>query len=249
MISSADVRNITFSNSMAGYKKDEVDILLDKIEVDLEKYENITRNQTQKISNLEAQIAELKESQNSIQSVLLNAQKLADSIVAEAKAKSNEIIADAQNNISDMTEKSKLLAQEFDTKANEKKERLEKDISEIIKTADEKKARIEAATAASVKNQQELFDKLKVEVALFKAEITEKYRQHLILISSIPDAVDVDPETAAKLADEDFENEKSSNPQEALPEEKEEISSDEPEDISETKVFSVNETDDTDTDE
>ena len=80
MISSEEIRNVTFSNSMAGYKKDEVDIFLDKIEVDIEKYETITRKQEEKIEQLEAQISELKESQNTIQNVLLNAQKLADKI-------------------------------------------------------------------------------------------------------------------------------------------------------------------------
>ena len=45
MLTSKDIRDITFSNSVGGYKKDEVDILLDKIEVDYDKYEKLVASQ------------------------------------------------------------------------------------------------------------------------------------------------------------------------------------------------------------
>ena len=208
MISSEEIRNVTFSNSMAGYKKDEVDIFLDKIEVDIEKYETITRKQEEKIEQLEAQISELKESQNTIQNVLLNAQKLADKIVEDAKSESAKIVNDAQNNIAQMTEKSKLIAGELDAKATEKKERLESELAGIIKEAENKKGLIETATEKAVKNQQELFNRLKKEMSDFRKEITEKYKEHLKLLSTIPEYVDVDPEASAKAVSEAYKEER-----------------------------------------
>ena len=208
MISSEEIRNVTFSSSMAGYKRDEVDIFLDKIEVDIEKYETITRKQEEKINQLEAQIAEFKESQSSIQSVLLNAQKLADKIVEDAKNESAKIVSDAQTNIKQMTEKSKLIAGEIDAKASEKKERLETELAGIIKDAESKKGIVEKAAEKAVKNQQELFNKLKKEMSDFKKEITNKYKEHLELLSTIPEYVEEDPQISVKNALENIEEEK-----------------------------------------
>jgi len=39
MLSSNDIRDIKFSKSVGGYKQDEVDVLLDKVEADYEQYE------------------------------------------------------------------------------------------------------------------------------------------------------------------------------------------------------------------
>lgn len=63
------------------------------------------------------EIETLKSSQNSIQNVLLSAQKLADQIVDEAKQKSEEIIDNAQSNIEVMTAREKELATAFELKA------------------------------------------------------------------------------------------------------------------------------------
>lgn len=255
MISSEEIRNVTFSNSMAGYKKDEVDIFLDKIEVDIEKYETITRKQEEKIEQLEAQISELKESQNTIQNVLLNAQKLADKIVEDAKSESAKIVNDAQNNIAQMTEKSKLIAGELDAKATEKKERLESELAGIIKEAENKKGLIETATEKAVKNQQELFNRLKKEMSDFRKEITEKYKEHLKLLSTIPEYVDVDPEASAKAVSEAYKEERiedinkenlvEEEPEEIIEEEKEDIVAEQEteseDDIFVTKTFGVNE--------
>ena len=77
MLSSKEIRTIKFSNAVGGYKKEEVDILLDKLEVDLDKYERIFAEQSAKIEALNMEIENYKVSQNSIQNVLLSAQKLA----------------------------------------------------------------------------------------------------------------------------------------------------------------------------
>ncbi len=254
MISSEEIRSVTFSGAMSGYKKDEVDIFLDKIEVDIEKYETITRKQEEKINQLEAQITELKESQNSIQNVLLNAQKLADKIVEDAKKESAKIVSDAETNIKQMTEKSKLIAGELDAKASEKKERLETELANIIKDAESKKSIVEKAAEKAVKNQQDLFNKLKKEMSDFRKEITNKYKEHLELLSAIPEYVDEDPQSSAETALENAEEEKEMPTPEEIAEEtvdeitkepeQEENESDEVEtekenEISVTKTFNV----------
>ena len=45
--------------------------------------------------------------------------------------------------------------------------------------------------------QQALFNKLKLDIVAFKNEITAKYKEHLELLSAIPDTVPMDPKEMA----------------------------------------------------
>lgn len=88
MLSVAEIRNVKFTKAMGGYKQEEVDVLLDRIEADYTQFERAFKEYKAKIDSMNKEIETLKSSQNSIQNVLLSAQKLADQIVDEAKQKS-----------------------------------------------------------------------------------------------------------------------------------------------------------------
>lgn len=198
MISATEVRNIKFGRSMSGYKQEEVDIFLDKIEADLAQYERMMREVQDRNEALVKEIEDLKASQNSIQSVLLSAQQLADRIVGEAKEKSEEIIRNAETNISVITTREKELSATFELKAQERKSALEAELNDMVRTAKLKAESITAAAEDSVARQQLLYDKLKVEIANFKASVSAKYKEHLEILSAIPDSVPSDPEQVAK---------------------------------------------------
>lgn len=205
MLNVTDIKNVKFSNSMNGYKKEEVEILLDKVEVDYSRYERVITERDARINELENEIQTLKSSQDSIQTVLLSAQRLADQIVAEAKQKSEQIIKDAENSISMITEREKQLTFAFEQKASERKSAFEKEMEQTISEATARKQVVEKAAVESVERQQQLFDRLRQEVKEFKAEITEKYKEHLELLSRIPDAVPIEPAKASKIAIEQYE--------------------------------------------
>lgn len=204
MLSSNDIRNIKFSKSVGGYKQEEVDILLDKVENDYEQYERNLRELTDKIDALNNQIEGYKETQSSIQNVLLSAQKLADQIVEEAKQKSEEIINNAEANISIITAREKELSNAFELKASERKASAEAEINDMLSDAKRKAEAIEKATETSVNRQQMLFDRLKVEITSFKADITRKYKEHLELLQKLPDSSGMDPSYIAQLVSTDF---------------------------------------------
>ncbi len=201
MLSANEIRNVRFATAMGGYKKEEVDVLLDKVEADYEQFERTLREMNNRINELKAEVEESKNSQGNIQNVLISAQKFADQIVEEAKMKSAEIISSAQASIEKITEQEKELTTAFDKKAGERKNALQSDIEKIIANAQEKQNAIEQATQGCVDRQQLLFNKMKIEIAAFKAEITNKYKEHLELLSSLPDSVPSDPaEIAAAVA-------------------------------------------------
>lgn len=211
MLSSNDIRNVKFSKSVGGYKQEEVDILLDKIENDYEHYERTVRELTDKIESLNNQIDGFKETQGSIQNVLLSAQRLADQIVEEAKVKSEEIINNAEANISIITAREKELSNAFELKASERKAMVEDEINEMLTLAKKKSEAIEKATEESVNRQQLLFDKFKVEVLNFKTDITKKYKEHLELLHTIPDAAGMDPMRIAEVIATNFSDDDSND--------------------------------------
>lgn len=198
MLTAADVKNITFSKAMGGFKPEEVDVFLDKVEADYVRFEQIIKEYQATIENLNKEIEGYKFSQNSIQNVLVSAQKLADQIINEAKEKSEEIVSNAQSSISAITAHEKELSATFELKAQERRSALEKELNTMIKDAQAKADAVTKAAEDSVARQQALFDRLKLEISGFKSGITAKYKEHLELLKTIPDSVPTDPETIAK---------------------------------------------------
>ncbi len=199
MLTAEEIKNINFSTGFKGYKQEEIDAFLNKIQADYIQYEKVINDYKAQIEDLYAKNKELEEGQKSLQNVLLNAQKLADQIVNDAKEKSEEIILRAEANINVMTSKEKELASAFEEKANERKASLQDELDEMIEKAQLKAKSITEAAEDAVKRQQVLFDKLKLEIAEFKATITAKYKEHLSILQDIPDTVDMDPQTLAEL--------------------------------------------------
>lgn len=204
MLSANEIRNVRFSTAMGGYKKEEVDILLDKVEADYELFERTLREMSNKINELKTELDDSKNTTGNIQNVLVSAQKFADQIVEEAKQKSAEIIASAEASIEKITAQEKELTNAFDKKAGERKDALQNDIEKIIANAEKKQAAVEDATQDCIDRQQKLFNTLKSEIAAFKAEVTAKYKEHLELLSSLPDTIPSDPTQAAAAVSEAY---------------------------------------------
>lgn len=199
MYTSADIKNISFSKARSGYNPEEVDVFLDQLESDYLQYERVIKDYQSKIVELEGKIVDFENSQNSIQNVLLSAQKLADQIVEEAKEKSEEIIRKAESNITLITAQEKEIVTAFEIKASERKTALEKELEKMISDAKLKADSITAAANDSVERQQVLFDKLRLEIAAFKSAITSKYKEHLSILQEIPETVPMDPKKMAEV--------------------------------------------------
>ena len=199
MLTVAEIMEVKFGRAMGGYKTEDVDVLLDKIEADYAAFERMIKEYELKIETLNSEIEGFKSSQSSIQNVLVSAQGLADKIVKEAKEKSEQIITQAQNSIETITVHEKELSAAFELKAQEQKNALEKELKSMIEDARKKAQIITAGAEEQVKKQQMLFDKLKLEIATFKSGITAKYKEHIELIAKIPDTVSEDPKYIADV--------------------------------------------------
>ncbi len=205
MLSSNDVRDVRFSKAMGGYKQEEVDAFLDSVEEDYRQYEAYVKSLQEKLSSITAEVEEYKTSQSSLQSVLISAQQLADSIVNEAKGKAQKILDDAKAAAEVATSEAKTMLVNFDEKLGEKRDAAQKELDDILKKGEAKRAAIETATADSVKREQALFDKIRLEIAAFKNELMEAYKKHIEIISKLPDCVAMDAESAAAAVALEFD--------------------------------------------
>ena len=204
MLSVDEIRNVKFSRGIRGYKDDEVDVFLDKIESDYLNFERKIKEQEEKIDSLNSELTELKNSQSSIQNVLISAQNLAEKIVKEAKEKSEAIIKSAEENISAITNREKELSAAFKDKAQEQKSALQKELDEMVNSAKEKAAKITAAAEEKARQEQAKLDRIKIEIAAFKAEITEKYKEHLSNLAKLPDSIPSEQTAVSDDASQDI---------------------------------------------
>ncbi len=205
MLNSNEIKDYKFTRAARGYKLEEVDELLDRIEEDYDQYERVTLALKTKVEELTAENDELKKSQNSIQSVLLSAQKLADEIVGKAKEKAEEVLAAAKAEADSINAEGKRAFENFETDFAARKAEAEKQLLKDIEKLKNKASVISAGTEDSIKRQQMLFDKLKLEIVAFKSEISKQYKAHLDIIKNIPDVVPTNPEEIAKILTFDFE--------------------------------------------
>ena len=208
MLTVAEIKDVKFGRAMGGYKTEDVDVLLDKIEADYAAFERMIKEYELKIETLNSEIEGFKNSQSSIQNVLVSAQGLADKIVKEAKEKSEQIITQAQNSIENITVREKELSAAFELKAQEQKSALEKELKAMIEDAQKKAQIITAGAEEQVKKQQMLFDKLRLEVASFKSDITSKYKEHIEVIAKLPDTVPEDPKYVADVLGTEYDKKK-----------------------------------------
>ncbi len=207
MLKVKDISEVAFGTSMSGYKKDEVDIFLDKILEDYKQFESILTTQQNKIAALEKEISDKDVSMSSINTVLISAQKLADTIVEDAKKQAEETIGAANTEAENIKLRTKKALEEIDAVLTEQKKNAQAQVDLMLEEAARKSEGMILAAKDSVTREQLLFDKLKSEVSEFKASIKNTYKEHLESLSKLPEEVVLNPELAASTIEEIINNE------------------------------------------
>ncbi len=202
LLNAKGIKEATFATSMSGYKKDEVDSLLDKAFEDYQQFEVSLSALQNRINTLEGELAEKELSMNSINTVLISAQKLADEIVANAKTEAQNIVEAANNESENIKLRTKKALEEIDLVLTEQKNNAQAQVDLMLEEAARKSEGMILAAKDSVTREQLLFDKLKSEVAEFKAQIKETYKLHLESLSKLPEEVVLNPELAAQTIED-----------------------------------------------
>ena len=162
-----DIRNVTFDKVMRGYRPEEVDAYLDQAAAELERLQTEKADAEKKMYILAEKVEQYRNDEETLKTALLNAQRMGESVIHEARQKAETIIYDATSKASQAREEA------------------------VEKVAEE----------------EMLLARLKAEVAHFKGEVLNLYKQHIESLSMIPGAeekkkkapeVEEQPEPAAQ---------------------------------------------------
>jgi len=210
------IRSVKFDYAMRGYKVTDVEMFLDEVANDVDKLIAQNRALGERLSALmkeqenganevkpapaAPEVPKVNNSDNieSVQNILISAQRFSDQIINEANEKAAAILYEANTKAKEIDEKVANVLAAFEKDIAERKANTDSEISKMLTDAAIKSEGIITAAHDSVARQQLLFDKLKVEVSEFKKRLFDNHKQQLEILQKIPDSVPYDPEHAAK---------------------------------------------------
>lgn len=110
MVTVQDVHNVTFEKSMRGYHVEQVDSFLDKVAEQLEQDEAQIAALTKSNDELKSKLCELvkqlegyRADEDALKSALLNAQRMGENVIREAKQKADALVREASIRADDIT--------------------------------------------------------------------------------------------------------------------------------------------------
>jgi len=161
MMNAQDIRDLRFEKAAWGYRPEDVDEFLGKLEATFMEIDNEREDSNHKIQVLADKVREYMKDEEAIKDALLDAQKQGHRIVAEANEKANQILEKAKGEAAILIDEA--------TRQHElamEKNRLE----------------IERAHEDLVKARQMVAD--------FKRSLFDMYKEHLEVISAMPEVDD-----------------------------------------------------------
>lgn len=204
MMTPESVRDIEFKKSTMGYKISEVDIFIEEVAAELERLNRLKNVADKKPADtVSVKGANAYFNESSLQSILVNAQKVVDQFTEESKQKAEQIVADAEAKAKELTEQAEAVLQNAEINAKVLGETAEKEAARIIgeavakadsivSDAAKKSEEMIIAVHEKVAVQENIFAALRSETAKYKMEVIEKLSKEIDLLSGLPaDAKDI----------------------------------------------------------
>lgn len=206
MLTPERIKERTFQTAGRGsYRAEDVDSFMNEVSASYEQMYKENTDLIKKISILAKKVEEYRADEDSLKMALLNAQKLADKIVAEAKetaanevasvkAETDKLRADAasdaaalelnaKNESDSLLESSKKEADAILTSAKAEAERV---VNEANATAKE----ILGGINRKVTKESLVLEMMQKESTMFKQRLVSMYKEHINLINKLPEIVD-----------------------------------------------------------
>ena len=179
MITAKDVQKKKFEKVKFGYSPEEVDSFLAQIENDLRLLQQDLDDSNEKVQLLADKVREYKDTEDDLKNALLLAQKQARQVVEEAQAKADAIVTEAKNSVDSV--KAQAL-HDSETQLRNITTQLEQETASLVDT--------------------------RHQVSEFKRALFDMYKEHLELISRLPETAEeveefvAGEDTAAENAEE-----------------------------------------------
>ncbi len=218
MLTPDKIRQKSFQTTGRGsYRAEDVDSFINEVSASYEQMFKENGDLIKKISILAKKVEEYRADEESLKLALLNAQKLADRIVAEAKETAEKESLEAQAEVDKI--RNGISAEAEELKANAKAEADEilanakAEAEAIVKDANLQSKEILGKTNRQVTHETLVYDMTKKEASEFKAKLVAMYKEHINLINQLPEIVDAKldegemPEETQQVAEETVEEE------------------------------------------
>ena len=182
MLTPQDVRSVQFEKNLRGYRTEDVDRFLDKVEEQLKQDDEQAEQLRKQIADLTAENQRLHRELQSyeadgemLKSALINAQRMGENVIREANQKAEEIIH----------------------RANLRGDDIIRDANELLQKASDRADEIESEANDKRIAQEREYDRVRLEVTRFKSEVLNLYRSHVESLSHLPEFHKDAPDSAA----------------------------------------------------
>ena len=164
MLTPQDVRSVQFEKNLRGYRTEDVDHFLDKVEQQLGQDAEQMEALRKQVADLTAENETLRRNMQSyeadgdmLKSALINAQRMGENVIREANQKAEDILHRANLRGDDIIRDANELLQKASDRADE-----------IISEANDKKLA-----------EEREYDRVRLEVTRFKSDVLNLYRTHV----------------------------------------------------------------------
>ncbi|MCH5189393.1 MAG: DivIVA domain-containing protein [Oscillospiraceae bacterium] len=210
MLTPDKIKEKQFQSSGRGsYRADDVDAFMNEVSASYEQMFKENGDLIRKISILAKKVEEYRADEESLKLALLNAQKLADQIVAEAKEKAqNETsaaLAEAEKKVADANAQAEELTVNSKRESAAIVESAKAEAERIVADANKKADEVLGNINRKVTHETLVFDMTKREASEFKSKLVAMYKEHINLINQLPEIVDeqLDAEENTEVAPEE----------------------------------------------
>lgn len=206
MLTPDKIKEKSFQTTGRGsYRADDVDSFLTEVSASYEQMFKENGDLIKKISILAKKVEEYRADEESLKLALLNAQKLADRIVAEAKEKAETENAEAYKNAEKVTSEAEAKAQKLVSEAEaqakatvaeaEKKAQVlvadaREQSEQIVGEANRQSNEILGNINRKVTHESLVYEMIQKEASEFKGRLVAMYKEHINLINKLPEIAD-----------------------------------------------------------
>ena len=117
MLSSEEIRSITFEKSMRGYRTEDVDAFLEQVAAGVDQLNAEREDLEKKLYILAQKVEEYRSEEETLKSALINAQRLGETVIHDARIKAEGMVREA-------TGKAQRILEAADEREREEKEKL-----------------------------------------------------------------------------------------------------------------------------
>lgn len=205
MLTPDKIRGKSFQTTGRGsYRSEDVDMFMNEVSASYEQMFKENGDLIKKISILAKKVEEYRADEDSLKMALLNAQKLADRIVAEAKetaanevasvkAETDKLRADAASDANALEANARNESEAILSSAKAEAEKVTADAKaeaeKLISDATAESKEILGNINRKVTHESLVLEMIQKEASEFKAKLTAMYKEHITLINELPEIV------------------------------------------------------------